>query len=380
MIDELMDSLVLDRLPTLEGLDATLTELCRGAEDIEPILHSFKNSQHLRVGVRDILGKEDIRDTHRALSDIAEVCLKHVAQSEYPKLVERFGEPSIKGGARDGGVCDFVILAMGKLGGREPNYHSDLDVVFLFEADGMTRHRRPDKGTTNQHFFGELGQRIIKVMMRMGPYGRLYEVDPRLRPTGKSGTLATSLAEFTRYFAEGQGQQWELQALCKARTVFGSETARQNCMKAVHEAICELGWCESTAGAIRSMRYRLEETASRHNLKRGPGGTVDVEFAVQMLQLKHAAQSPEVLVPGTLDAISALHGLGYLSDEDNEFLQQSYRFMRSIEARLRLMNTAARHEIPQEESDLKKLAFLLEFTGGPNHLLEKTHKSDERKS
>ena len=209
--------------------------------------------------------------------------------------------------------------------------------------------------------------------MHLGPYGRLYEVDPRLRPTGKSGSLAISLAEFTRYFSEGQGQQWELQALCKARPVFGSETARQNTMEAVHRAIRELGWRDSTAREIHSMRYRLEDTASRHNLKRGPGGTVDVEFAVQMLQLKHAAQSPQVLVPGTLDAISGLHNLGYLNDADNTFLQQSYRFLRSIEARLRLMNTTARHDIPQDEAELKKLAFLLEFTEGPGRLLEKTH-------
>ena len=101
--------------------------------------------------------------------------------------------------------CGWTIVALGKLGGREPNYHSDLDVVFLFEADGQTEHdRRGRRGdvTSNQHFFSQLGQRIIKVVTHIGPHGRLYELDPRLRPTGKSGSLAVSLEEFERYFAK----------------------------------------------------------------------------------------------------------------------------------------------------------------------------------
>src|SRR5690606_29115117 len=130
MIDELMDSLVLDKLPTFEFLDQALSELMRNAEDIDPILHSFRNAQHLRVGIRDILGKDDIRDIHRALSDIAEVCVQQITMGEYQRLVARYGEPTRQD---DDQPSEFVILGMGKLGGREPNYHSDLDVVFLYD-------------------------------------------------------------------------------------------------------------------------------------------------------------------------------------------------------------------------------------------------------
>jgi glutamate-ammonia-ligase adenylyltransferase len=368
MIDELMDSLLLDKLPSLQWMDETLTELCRGAEDIDPILHSFKNSLHLRVGVRDILGKEDVRNTHRALSDVAEVCLKQISQREYARLMQRYGEPTITGGPQDGGPCPMIILALGKLGGREPNYHSDLDVVFLFEADGKTRHRRPDKATSNQHFFSQLGQRIIKVVTQMGPQGRLYEVDPRLRPTGKSGSLAVSLDELKRYFETGQGQLWERQALCKARVVYGPPEARETTMQVVREIITGVPWQPSFAEEIRHMRHRLEETASPKNLKRGRGGTVDIEFAVQMLQLKHAAQSPEVLLPGTLDALDALHTAGHLDDDDFAFFTKSYRFLRNVEARLRLMNTTARHDMPADPAELARLAFLLEFDS-PEQLL-----------
>ncbi len=363
MIDELMDSLVLDKLPTLESLETTLDDLCRGAEDVEPILHSFKSCQHLRIGVRDILGKEDIRDAHRALSDVAEVCLRQITQIELTRLIERYGEPTIQGGRRDGGPCSFITLAMGKLGGREPNYHSDLDVVFLYEAEGTTRHTHPTPrdNTSNQHFFSQLAQRVIKVVTQLGPYGRLYELDPRLRPTGKSGALAISLDEFAKYFESGRGQLWERQALCKGRLVFGSSEARQQAMRIVHQCIMHPAWRDKNADDIRQMRKRLEETASKRNLKRGPGGTVDVEFLVQMLQLRHCSESTNVLVPGTLDALSALCEHGYLDAEQSRFLSTSYRTLRNIESGLRLMKTTARHDLPTDKSVLNSLAYLLGY-------------------
>ena len=107
------------------------------------------------------------------------------------------------------------------------------------------------------------------------------------------------------------------------------------------------------------MRRRLEDNASPHNLKRSPGGIVDVEFIAQMLQLRYARQSPEVLQPGTVEALAALHTAGYLAPSEAEYLCQSYRFLRSIEAGLRLMNTTARHDLPEDERELRKLAYLL---------------------
>ncbi|MFO0903313.1 MAG: bifunctional [glutamate--ammonia ligase]-adenylyl-L-tyrosine phosphorylase/[glutamate--ammonia-ligase] adenylyltransferase [Pirellulales bacterium] len=364
MIDELMDSLVLDKLPSLESLQKSLDELCGGAEDLDPILHSFKNSNHLRVGVRDILGKEDIRRTHRALADIAESCLQQIAVREYYRMVERFGEPTLLGGALDGKPCEFLMLAMGKLGGREPNYHSDLDVVFLYEGDGSTVSRirgRRDASTTNQHFFSQLCQRIIKTVTQLGPYGRLYELDPRLRPTGKNGALAVSLDEFTRYFATGRGQLWERQALCKARPMYGSEAARKLLIERVRDAQFVRPWEPACAAEIQHMRRRIEIDASPRNLKRAPGGTVDVEFVVQMLQLQYGQEKPGVLAPNTLDALEKLREQGVLSADDALAWSESYRFLRNIEARLRLMNTTARHDFPSDPSELRKLAFLLNY-------------------
>ncbi|MCA9184630.1 MAG: hypothetical protein KDA99_03395, partial [Planctomycetales bacterium] len=407
MIDELMDSLVIDRLPASSWLRDSLTEMCRGAEETWQIVHGFKNSQHLRVGVRDILGKEDIRSTTAALSDIAEVCLQQVTSDEYRRLTLRHGEPRLRASAPDdpppawttvsqrllfGGdidplasgsgaasnsdavglpgdddTCDFVILAMGKFGGREPNYHSDLDVIFLYEMEGMTgptaKSRRADP-TTNQHFFSQLGQRIIKTVNQLGPYGRLFELDARLRPTGKSGMLAVTFDEFHRYFAEGAAQLWERQSLCRARPIFGGATVRQRAMGIVRHAIVTPAWRAVDAQEIQQMRYRMEENASQHNLKRGPGGTVDIEFVVQMLQMRHGAEHPEIIVPNTLQAIDVLYNMHLMEQSDREALSRGYQTLRSVEARLRLMNTTARHDLPEDETSLAQLAYLLRRGSG----------------
>jgi glutamate-ammonia-ligase adenylyltransferase len=379
MIDELMDSLLVEKLPDLARLEASLRELTRGAaEDLEPILRSFKSAQHLRVGVRDIVGKDDIRDTQAALADVAEACVKEIAAAETVKLTEKLGQPTIgklpedgveretaiwmPEAVRVGGDCELIILALGKLGGREPNYHSDLDLVFLYEADGQTVARRGRSGTTsNSHFFSELGQRIIKAASRFGPAGRLYEVDPRLRPTGRSGALAMPLPVFVRYFRTGEGQLWERLALCKARVIVGAPGASERAMAAVADSVYCRPWRREDAGEILEMRRRLEESASRQNLKRGAGGTMDVEFIVGMLQLKHGHELPELRVPGTLDGLGAMEVIGRMDFGDAAFLAQSYRFQRSIEARIRLMDAAGRHEFPDDPRERAKLAYLLGY-------------------
>jgi [glutamine synthetase] adenylyltransferase / [glutamine synthetase]-adenylyl-L-tyrosine phosphorylase len=382
MLDELLDSLLLDRLPTLELLNATLSDLCRGAEDISPALHSFKNAQQLRVGVRDILGKEKVEATLGALSDIAEACLREITQVEYDKLAAKLGEPTIAEGDGAGNTSGFAIVAMGKFGGRELNYYSDLDLVFLYEAEGATVHprrTRRDTTTNNQHFFSELGQRIIKTASQLGPYGRLYEIDPRLRPTGKSGTLTTSLPEFDRYFSSGQGQLWERQALCKARVVFASHDFAPRVAQALRAAAFSQPWRDADAQGVWQMRQRLEEKTTPGSLKRGPGGLVDIEFLVQMLQLKHGARVASLAVTSTMAALDALAAAGILKPDDHEFFTSTYRFLRTIQSRLRLMSTTARDDLPDDPRELAKLAGLLGYTSGEGLLADCRRITDENR-
>ena len=244
-----------------------LAELCRGAEDIDPILHSFKNDQQLRVGVRDLLGKEDMQATTGRLSDIAETCLAQIAAGRIPAAGRASsagrGSPPDRAPANP---AKWSILAMGKFGGREMNYHSDLDIVFLYEADGQTAFdfgQARGQGTSNQHFFSELGQRIIKTTSHLSAYGRLYEVDARLRPTGKSGSLAISLARVRPLFRRRRRA-----ALGAAGAVQGAarSTARPRGLRAataaVHRAAFGHRWRRKDAEEIRHMRARLEETAA----------------------------------------------------------------------------------------------------------------------
>jgi [glutamine synthetase] adenylyltransferase / [glutamine synthetase]-adenylyl-L-tyrosine phosphorylase len=363
MIDELLDSLLIERLPTLAELEAGLAELCRGAVDVRPMLQAFKVSQQLRVGVRDILGKQDAETTTAALTAIAEAAVPRVVMIEEGRLVERLGEPAVGGGAAAGERAGPVVLALGKFGGREMNYASDLDVVFLYDHDGAAwPRRRGQAGTSNAHFFGELAQRTLRVFNEFGPQGRLYEMDSRLRPSGRSGPPATSLAEFARYFAgDGPAAVWERQALVKARVVAASEAAAAEARRIIEGATYGRAWTAAEVESIRQMRYRMEEGAKRSNLKRGPGGVVDIEFIVQMLQLVHGGREPAVRGTETLRGLVALHGAGLLSGERREFLEQAYRTLRSIEGRLRLLDAADRHDFPAAPDEQRKLAHLLGY-------------------
>ncbi|MBN2217472.1 MAG: bifunctional [glutamate--ammonia ligase]-adenylyl-L-tyrosine phosphorylase/[glutamate--ammonia-ligase] adenylyltransferase [Pirellulales bacterium] len=368
MSDELMDSLVLDRLPTAESLRASAARLCQGAEDLHPILHSFKIDQQLRVGVRDLLGKEDIQSTTAALSAIAEACLSEIARWQYEQLVARFGRPTIGEDAaspsRVGKPCELILLALGKFGGWEMNYHSDLDLLFLYEAEGNTAAVAGRETTTNQHFFSELGQRIINATSRLDGVGRLYEVDARLRPTGRSGALAMPLAELARYFAEGHGQLWERQALSKARVVFGSPRAARLADRVVGAAAFDCPWQAGDAEEIRQMRRRLEAAAEPDDLKRGPGGIVDIEFLAQMLQLKHGRRWRGLRVPNTLLALGALNKASVLSDDHYAFFDRSYRFLRTLEGRLRLISITPQAALPDKPTELARLAHLMRYADG----------------
>lgn len=357
MIDELTDALMIEELPNHKALQSMLSGLLIGAEDVDPIIHSFKDAQHLRVGVRDINRQDEISRTHTCLSDIAEVCLNEILQLEHKKLALRYGQPLNQAGQ----PIRMCVLAMGKLGGREPNYHSDMDIVFLHETESTGFAGAPDPGASHHEFFSRLAANVTKSISGASPYGRLYEIDCRLRPTGKNGALVTSFQEFCRYFEQGDGQLWERLALCKARPLVTTPNMAIELERMIYRSVTSHPWQASYCQEITNMRLRMQEGASPRNIKRGHGGTVDVEFAVQMLQLKFAADYPDVLTPNTVQAANALARNGLLSKNDHEFFCKSYEMLRWVEARLRLMNTSARHDLPENPEEFANLALLLRY-------------------
>jgi glutamate-ammonia-ligase adenylyltransferase len=365
MLDDLVDSLQLDRLPNLAELERTLAELRRGAADVLPILHDLKNASHLRIGVRDILSQDPIDATHGSLADVAEFCLAQVVQREQAALTAKFGQPTLGPGPLEGDPCRLAILGLGKLGGREPNYHSSVEVAFLYEAEGTTRPapRSRQERTNNSHFFSQLAQRVLKMLTQLTPQGRLYNVDVVLRPIGVGGAMALPQADFANHFLAGAAPLWQWQTLCQARPVFGDAAAREAATNLVRQLLAGRPWSGSEPEELLHSRQMLEKGASELNLKRGPGGTLDIEWLVQLLQLRHAANNPAVLAPGTQPALAALAATGCLARDDAEYLAESYRLLRRIESGVRLLNTSARHDLPDDPLELSKLALLL---GQPN--------------
>jgi glutamate-ammonia-ligase adenylyltransferase len=362
MIDELLDSLVLNQPRPAEDMEQELTELCKNADDPDPILHSFKDKELLRIGVRDILGKDTIQETTHELSDLAETILRQITALQYPQLLKRLGMPAIVQGPRNGETSRYVLLGLGKLGGQEMSYHSDLDLILVYEGDGRTV---PPPGssrwdtfelTDNFHFFSELARNIIRVTSLMGPRGRLYQVDMRLRPTGKSGSLVIPLLEFIRYYEEGEGQLWERQALTRARVVAGDPQFAQEVLHVIARETYGVTWKPAMVDEIRSMRDRVQAAGSKRDLKRGKGGIIDIEFAVQMYRLKYGKDHPEVRHPSTWLAIDGIRAIGLVSEEEYETLREGYTFLRSVESRLRIFHNRSLDELPDQPEELEKLA------------------------
>jgi glutamate-ammonia-ligase adenylyltransferase len=365
MIDDLLDSLQLDRLPTRGELERKLTDLSRGSADTTPLLHDLKNASHLRIGVRDILGQDPVDTTHASLADVADFCLAHVCEHELAVLTAKYGSPTHGPGSREGQPCGYVLLGLGKLGSREPNYHSSAELALLYEAEGTTRPapRTRQQQTTNNHFFTQLAQRVMKAASELTPKGRLYSVDFLLRPIGIGGAIAIGLDDMAAHFRAGSAPLWQWQALTQARPICGDPEAARVTTDLVRDLLFSRPWTGQEPAGLREARTAQERGATELNIKRARGGTLDIEWLAQLVQLRHAARQPEVLVPGTQAALVALPAGGCLDRDDAQYFSESYRFLRRIESGLRLLNTPARHDLPESSLELDKLALLL---GQPN--------------
>ncbi len=364
MLDELLDSLQLARHPDLQELQRVWQELQRSGGSPLPKLLALKASRHLQIGVRDVLQREPIETTLHALSDVAEVCLAAVAQHEFERLVEKHGRPMIHEGSLAGEPCGFAILGLGKFGGQEPNYHSDFQIAFLYESEGSTaaaaRAKRVQP-TTNGHFFTQLAQRVLKEVAQSTPQGKLYPLEAGLRPLGTSGPLANSIADLAAHFQSGTASLAHWQALLKARAVFGPAAARATAMHVVRQWLTSRSWQLDDAVQLYQQRLQLDQGAAELNIKRGVGGTLDIEYVVQRLQLEHAQREPRVLEPNTLAAIDALQSAGALTQKDAAHWSESYRLLRRIECGIRLLNSRDRHVLPADSVDLHRLALLLGY-------------------
>ncbi len=350
MIDDLMDSLVVDRPRPSTSIRGELAELCRGAEDLAPILLGFRNKEWVRIGSRDILGRESMRDVTRELADVAEAILGQAAHDQAARCVRRYGTPTH---GDDHARSGWAILGFGKLGGRELSYHSDLDLVFVHEADGQTVGG--PASISNFEFYSDLGRRVLKALDAAGPTIALYPVDTRLRPHGRSGPLVISIEAFRSYY-RSQSRGWERLALTRARVVHASSKFRKTIEATLHEILTEPIDPRPFAREVDEMRRRLENGADRDDLKRAPGGLVDIEFSVRFLQLVHAHEHADLLRTNIWEALDMLRAAGLLDRAAHAELRDAYDFMRGVEARTRIIQNRQADRLPEADDDMLRLA------------------------
>jgi glutamate-ammonia-ligase adenylyltransferase len=287
----------------------------------------------------------------RELADVAESSVREVARDQWSRQVAKRGVPRR---ASDGRRARWAILGLGKFGGREMNYHSDLDLVFLYDEDGQTDGQEGPQ--PNEQFFTDLAKRVIRDTAGSAEFGTMYQVDTRLRPYGASGPLAVSLDTFRAYFS-GPAATWERLALTRARTLTSTGSFGKEVAATIRDVLTRNGADpDKIAADVLAMRRKIGDAKGPNELKRGAGGIVDIEFIAQYLQLVHAPEKPEILCPNIWDALDAIRRAGLLSVDDFADLRDSYEFLRAVEGRLRIVQNRTGVGLPEDREELARLA------------------------
>jgi [glutamine synthetase] adenylyltransferase / [glutamine synthetase]-adenylyl-L-tyrosine phosphorylase len=360
---ELLDSMITRGYAYLQKKRATMAEeldllisQANGFEEQLDAMRRYRHEQFLRIGMNDIYGKMKQPEVALQLTNLAEVCLDAACCLATGELT-RFGRPMVQNEDGTRHEASFAIVAMGKLGGFELNYHSDLDIIYIYDGQGMTDG---EKSITNREYFAKLGQKIILVLTTQTREGYAYKIDTRLRPSGNAGPLVTSLESFQSYH-KTESQIWERQALTKARVTYGPPALRKAVEEVIGHTVYGAGADPQVRSEIHRLRMRMEvelakETTGSYNIKTGRGGMVDVEFIVQFLQLKHGLEHAEIRNCNTLHALDAMLKLGLLPEPDYHALTEGYRFLRRLENRLRIIHDYSMNDLGGPIRYLNKLA------------------------
>jgi glutamate-ammonia-ligase adenylyltransferase len=305
-------------------------------------LRRFKRREMFRIAAADIAGVIDVEQTGAALSDLAEACLEAALD-----------------GRRDG----FAIVGMGKLGGRELNFSSDLDVMFVYD---------------DAHDPEEVASALLRAIGEVTPEGQAFRIDPSIRPEGRAGPLARSLPSYLEYYRRW-AQPWERQALVKARTVAGDAELGARFVGAAREVAYPGSPTHAQLREIRHLKARMEkERVSRgsdpkRDMKMGPGGASDIEFAVQLAQLRAGHDHAELQTPSTLDALRALIDAGILSERDGTRLAEAYRFIAKLRNRLFFMIGRPSDVLPVKPEQLEALGVALGYSSQPRQELQEDY-------
>ncbi|HNQ90249.1 MAG TPA: bifunctional [glutamate--ammonia ligase]-adenylyl-L-tyrosine phosphorylase/[glutamate--ammonia-ligase] adenylyltransferase [Verrucomicrobiota bacterium] len=355
-----------------KDLERFLAARDAGPDPTAPLdrIRQFKQRETLRIAARDLARLSDASEITRELSDLADVCLETVHDQCRQQWTQRLGEPWHQDADGHWQPTPFCILGLGKLGGRELNYSSDVDLLFVYGEEGHVfkdppRPEDSGKGLTNHQFFKRLTETLVAEVGRLTPAGMLYRVDMRLRPEGNAGPLARSLPSYESYYWQW-GQTWERMMLIKARRVAGDTVLAGEFLEVIQAFRYPRGLRDQALRDIARMKHRIETEVVRtgeldRNVKLGRGGIREIEFVAQSLQMLNAGRQPFLAHPQTLPTLDKLAEYHLLSPDAAGDLAHAYLFLRDVEHRLQMENNLQTHTIPTERQTRQRIARLMAF-------------------
>jgi glutamate-ammonia-ligase adenylyltransferase len=321
------------------------------AADNFAALRFWKNREMTRIALREVADAAPLEETTAELSMIAEVCIRRVFDHWNAQLRQRYGSPN----------AEFNILALGKLGGHELNYSSDVDLIFLYSEEGQLSPR-----FSYHEFFNRLAEKILETFSSSHPEGPLFRVDLRLRPEGSAGPLARSL-DSMEYYYSGYGETWERLALIKARGISRSGELAYEFLRRHQPFVYPRNPTPDLLEQVANVKRRIErdvvgEEKLHRNVKLGRGGIREIEFIVQTLQFIHGAHHAFLQETSTLKTLRALAELELIPQNEIVDLDRAYRFLRRVEHRLQIEAEQQLHTIPSAPEDLRRLSQSLGFS------------------
>ncbi|MDQ6766069.1 MAG: bifunctional [glutamate--ammonia ligase]-adenylyl-L-tyrosine phosphorylase/[glutamate--ammonia-ligase] adenylyltransferase [Verrucomicrobiota bacterium] len=322
-------------------------------------LRMWKGRETLRIALREIAEVTSLEETTAELSQVAEICVAKVLEHWDAELRRRLGSPE----------AEFAVLALGKLGGRELNHSSDIDVIFLYGAEGQVT-----PNLSYHQWFNRLATKVFEAFAANDLAGTLFRMDLRLRPEGTAGPIARSLASLENYYA-GFGETWERLALIKARFIAGDQELAYDFLREHQPFIFPRSPTPELLDEIAAIKRRIERDIVGYdhlerNVKLGTGGIREIEFVVQALQLLHGARQPFLQETSTLKALPALAALELLPRAEANDLEEAYRFLRRVEHRLQIEAEQQTHTVPEDAEAVRLLALSLSFVSGEDFLRE----------
>ena len=339
------------------------------SKNIFSVLRKFKKREYIRIGLRDLLGKVGFKETVEDISNLADVCLQAAYEHADRELQKKFGRPVYQDANGNWIESEFAILGMGKPGGRELNYSSDIDLIYIYtSSQGETRSTSESSITSisNHEYFTKLALDITKSLHEITSDGNVFRVDLELRPEGNSGEIVNSLTSCEIYY-QSWGRTWERQALIKARVSAGSENLGKEFFEMIEPFIYRRSLDFEAIEEIKSMKYQINKSLkgkhSKGNIKLGFGGIREVEFTIQAYQLLLGGRDKSLRVRDSLGAMKTLYEKNILTEADHNHLREAYIFLRNLENRVQITFGLQTYLLPDNEIDLAVLARKMRIAG-----------------